>query len=88
MAKSKDTAKGESESGEEKRKKLLVEGAQPVRCPVCGSTQSRFRTKDQAIVCREGHTALMDGTVLLGNGVRTTMDELRKAGAIKERGEE
>ena len=88
MAKSKDKEKGESESEEEKRKRLLREGARPIKCPVCGSTQSRFRAKDQAIVCRDGHIVWMDGTVLLPNGVRTTMDELRKTGAIKGRGEE
>ena len=82
MGKDKDVAEGE----EEKRKKLLEEGAQKMKCPVCGSTQTRFRATDQAIVCREGHTVFMDGDVLLPNGVRTTMDELRKEGVIKKLG--
>ena len=82
MGKEEDVAEGE----EEKRKKLLEEGVQRMTCPVCGSTQTRFRAKDQAIVCREGHTVFMDGDVLLPNGVRTTMDELRKEGLIKKRG--
>jgi len=82
MGKEEDVAEGE----EEKRKKLLEEGVQRMTCPVCGSTQTRFRAKDQAIVCREGHTVFMDGDVLLPNGVRTTMDELRKEGVIKKLG--
>jgi len=82
MGKEEDVAEGE----EEKRKKLLEEGSQKMKCPVCGSTQTRFRGTDQAIVCREGHTVFMDGDVLLPNGVRTTMDELRKEGLIKKRG--
>lgn len=79
MVKDKDVAEG--------RKKLLEEGAQELKCPVCGSSQTRFRTKDSAIVCRDGHTVFIDGTVLLSNGVRTTMDELRKEGIVKYRGE-
>lgn len=82
MGKEEDVAEGE----EEKRKKLLEEGSQKMTCPVCESTQTRFRAKDQATVCREGHTVLMNGDVLLPNGVRTTMDELRKEGLIKKRG--
>ena len=82
MEKKKDVAEGE----EEKRKKLLKEGAKKITCPVCGSTQARFREKDQAIVCRAGHTVFMNGDVILPNGVRTTMDELRKAGVIKKLG--
>jgi len=82
MGKEKDMAEGE----EEKRKKLLEEGTRKTKCPVCGSTQTRFRVKDQAIVCREGHTVFMDGLVILPNGVRTTMDELRKKGIIKKLG--
>ena len=82
MMKGKDVAEGEKE----KRKKLLEEGVQKITCPVCGSTQTRLRAKDQAIVCRDGHTVFMDGTVLLPNGVRTTMDELRKEGVIKKLG--
>jgi len=84
MAKDKDVVEGE----EERRKKLLEEGAQKIKCSVCGSTQTRFRAKDSAMVCRDGHTVFMDGTVLLPNGVRTTLDELRKKGIIKKRGEE
>jgi len=82
MGKGKDVAEGE----EEKRKKLLEEGTRKTKCPVCGSTQTRFRAKDQAIVCREGHTVFMNGDVILPNGVRTTMDELRKEGIVKKLG--
>ena len=82
MGKEKDVTEGE----EEKRKKLLEEGVQQVKCPVCGSTQTRYRAKDQALVCRSGHVVFMDGTVILPNGVRTTMDELRKEGIIKKLG--
>jgi len=82
MGKDKDVAEGE----EEKRKKLLEEGAKKITCPVCGSTQARFREKDQAIVCREGHTVFMNGDVILPNGMRTTMAELREEGIIKKLG--
>lgn len=82
MGKEEDAAEGE----EEKRKKLLEEGTRKMKCPVCNSTQTRFRATDQAIVCREGHTVFMNGDVILPNGVRTTMDELRKEGIVKKLG--
>jgi ribosomal protein L37AE/L43A len=71
---------------ESKRVTLLKKKSGRLECPVCG-LRVRLRLKDGALICRDGgHITFPDGTVIMAGGVKTTLEELRERGVIKEKG--